>query len=293
MRALKIFKDLTHEDFRVLIAVERGMATHEHVPMNLIQQLAGKSYDESECSFRLSRLHGMELVKRWKGSYTGYHLTFMGYDCLSLNALVQGKYIDEFGGVLGTGKESDVFDALDPDKNRVAVKFHRLGRISFRTPKRTRSYIAARRHTSWLYTSRLSAEAEFECLQRLRGKVSVPFPIHQNRHGVVMEYIPGDVLANCNYLKTPEDVLDEILTNIHNAYQEGVIHCDLSEYNIFISKEDDNVKIFDWPQWIEKTHPNADSYFLRDVKNVLSYFEKNFNLYKKVDELITLLKSPS
>jgi len=162
MRALKIFKDLTHEDFRVLIAVERGMATHEHVPMHLLQQLAGKSYDESEVSYRLSRLHGMELVKRWKGSYTGYHLTFMGYDCLALNAFVQGNYLDKFGSVLGIGKEADVFDALDQNKNRVAVKFHRLGRISFRTPKRTRSYIAKKRHTSWLYTSRLSAEKELE-----------------------------------------------------------------------------------------------------------------------------------
>ena len=290
MRALKIFKDLTHEDFRVLIAVERGMATHEHVPISLIQKLAGKSYDESECSFRLSRLHGMELIKRWKGGYTGYHLTFMGYDCLALNAFVQGNYIEKFGGVLGIGKESDVFDALDSNESRVAVKFHRLGRISFRTPKRTRKYISTRKHTSWLYTSRLSAEAEFECLQRLEGKVSVPKPIHQNRHGIVMEYIPGDVLANCNYLESPEEVLDDILTNIHDAYQDGVLHCDLSEYNIFLTENDD-VIIFDWPQWIEISHPNADSYLLRDVKNVLTYFEKNFNLYKNVDELMELLKS--
>jgi len=106
-----------------------------------------------------------------------------------------------------------------------------------------------------------------------------------------MEYIPGDVLANCNFLTSPEEVLDDILTNIHGAYHEGVIHCDLSEYNIFITEKDE-VIIFDWPQWIEKTHPNANSYLLRDVKNVLSYFEKNFKLFKKLDELMSLLKTP-
>ncbi|MHA1784750.1 MAG: RIO1 family regulatory kinase/ATPase domain-containing protein [Candidatus Helarchaeota archaeon] len=291
MRALKVFRKLVHEDFRVLIAIERGMATHEHVPLQLIQQLAGKSYDESECNFRLSRLHGMELIKRWKGSYIGYHLTFMGYDCLALNAFVQGNYIESFGNILGIGKEADVFDALDPNKNRIAVKFHRLGRISFRQTKRMRSYISQRRHISWLYTSRISAEREFECLQRLESKVSIPTPITQNRHAIIMQYIPGDVLINCNYFDSPEEILDEILTNIHYAYHEGVIHGDLSEFNIFLTENDD-VILFDWPQWVDISHPNADFYLKRDVKNILIYFEKNFGLYKNLDELLTLLKTP-
>ncbi|NHI91566.1 MAG: serine/threonine protein kinase [Candidatus Lokiarchaeota archaeon] len=291
MRALKIFKELVHEDFRVLIAIERGMATHEHVPLELIQQLAGKSYDDSECNFRLSRLHGMELIKRWKGSYTGYHLTSMGYDCLALNAFVQGNYIESFGNILGIGKEADVFDALDPNKNRIAIKFHRLGRISFRQTKRTRSYSSDKRHISWLYISRLSAEKEFECLKRIYPNVSVPKPITHNRHAIVMEYIPGDVLIRCNFLRSPEDVLDDILTNIHYAYHEGVIHGDLSEYNIFLTEKDE-VIIFDWPQWVEVSHENADFYFKRDIRNVLTYFKKNFGLYKDLNELLTLLKTP-
>ena len=292
MRALKVFKELVHEDFRVLGAIERGMATHEYVPLEVIQQLAGKSYDDSECNFRLSRLHKMELIKRWRGSYIGHHLTFMGYDCLALNALVQGNYIESFGNILGIGKEADVFDALDSNKNRIAIKFHRLGRTSFRQTKRTRSYTSDKKHISWLYTSRLSAEKEFECLKKIYPSVSVPKPITQNRHAIVMEYIPGDVLANCNYLKSPGKVLDDILTNIHYAYHEGVIHGDLSEYNVFLT-ENDEVIIFDWPQWVEITHENADLYFKRDVKNILTYFRKNFGLYKDLDELMTLLKTPS
>ena len=66
----------------------------------------------------------------------------------------------------------------------------------------------------------------------------------------------------------------------------------MSEFNIFITEKDE-VIIFDWPQWVEITHPNAESYLIRDVKNVLTYFEKNFSLYKDLDELINLLKAPS
>ena len=45
-----------------------------------------------------------------------------------------------FGKSLGVGKESDVYDALAPSEKRVALKFHRLGRTSFKKTKIKRNY---------------------------------------------------------------------------------------------------------------------------------------------------------
>jgi hypothetical protein len=43
----------------------------------------------------------------------------------------EANILEAFGKSLGIGKEADVYDALTPRNERVAVKFHRLGRISF------------------------------------------------------------------------------------------------------------------------------------------------------------------
>ncbi len=41
------------------------------------------------------------------------------------------------------------------------------------------------------------------------------------------------------------------------AYREGIIHADLSEYNIMM--EDGRCVIIDWPQWVATTHINAQT----------------------------------
>jgi len=39
------------------------------------------------------------------------------------------------------------------------------------------------------------------------------------------------------------------------AYAKGVVHGDLSEYNIFVS--DEVVTVIDWSQYVEVEHENA------------------------------------
>src|SRR4030067_792405 len=57
-------------------------------------------------------------------------------------------------------KEEDVYDAVHPAGSRLAVKFHRLGRISFRQTRRKRAYTAE--HAGWLFQSRLAAGEEIQ-----------------------------------------------------------------------------------------------------------------------------------
>ncbi len=165
------------------------------------------------------------------------------------------------------------------------MKFHRLGRISFRQTKRKRGYTTEK--ANWLYQSRLAAEREFQALKIVFPcGVSVPKPISQNRHVIVMGMIEGAELAEWKEIPTPEKVLKEILRNVRKTYlKAGVIHADLSEYNIIL-KPDMHVLIIDWPQYVTREHPNAQQLLMRDVKNVLQFFERKHMLKAKLDEAL-------
>jgi RIO kinase 2 len=287
--AVKTFRKLQPEDFRVLLAIELGMSRYQHVPEDAILRLANLT--KQEVTYRLLRLRKLRLIRIWKGQYTGYQLNQAGYDCLAINALVKNNTLEAFGKPLGVGKEADVYDALTPSNQQVAVKFHRLGRTSFRQTRRKRTYIAERQHISWLYQSRLAAQKEFEALKlvHLHG-ISVPKPIQQNRHVIVMGMIEGTELTNCIQISEPQKLLNEILFNTQKAYLKvGVIHSDLSEFNIIV-KQDEHILIIDWPQYVKKDHPNADQLINRDVRNVVHFFRRKFNTKTRLKEALTYVK---
>lgn len=287
--AVRLFPQLEPEDYRILLAIELDMSKHEFVPERDLPNLA--SLTPRQVKYRLNRINKLDLIRRWAGPYVGYTLTPVGYDCLALNALVKSNVLAAFGKPLGVGKESDVYDALTSGNEKVAVKFHRLGRVSFRQTRRVRGYIADRRHISWLYQSRLAAEKEFEALNIVYScGVSVPKPVSHNRHVVVMSMIEGVELYRVPELPEPNKVLDEILLNVKRAYSKaGVIHADLSEFNVVL-KPDYHVLIIDWPQFVRKDHPNAEMLLERDVRNILRFFQKRFKLQRDAQETMDFIK---
>jgi len=287
--AVQVFRNLEPEDFRVLLAIEVGMSRHRHVPEDVVPKLA--KLTQREVEYRLSRLHKLRLIMRWLGPYRGYQLNMAGYDCLAINALVKANLLEAFGKPLGVGKEADVYDALMPEGRRVAVKFHRLGRTSFRQTRRKRGYIAERQHISWLYQSRLAAQKEFEALKLVHSHgVSVPEPIQQNRHAVVMGMIEGSELVDCVEIPEPQNVLNEVLLNLRKAYLEAwVIHADLSEFNVVI-QPDWHVLIIDWPQYVRKDHPNAEQLLRRDVRNMVRFFQRKFKTKTRLKEALAYVK---
>ena len=288
--AVKVFRQLQPEDFRVLQVIEAAMARHRYIPEDELPKLTELS--KRELDFRLSRLTEFRLAERWVGPYTGYVLCTAGYDCLAINALVKAGILEAFGKPLGVGKESDVYDALTPKGNRIAIKFLRLGRTSFRSTRRTRGYVAQRRHISWLYQSRLAAEKEFKALKLVYlHHVAVPKPIRQNRHVVVMGMIEGAELAEFSDIQNPRQTLKEILSNVRKAYiKAGVVHADLSEFNI-IMKPNWHILIIDWPQYVEKDHPSADRLLERDVRNIVHFFKRKFKTRTSPEEALNYVKS--
>ncbi len=279
--AVQIFRKLEIEDFRVLQVIEAAMSKHEFVPKEMIAKFTKFSLGETD--FRLGRLSKFQLIRRIKGAYVGYTLNYAGYDCLAINAFVKAEVLEAFGKSLGVGKEADVYDALNPKGVRIAVKFHRLGRISFRQTIRKRGYTTE--HTGWLFQSRLAAEKEFQALKLVFSHgVAVPEPLSQNRHVLVMGMIEGAELAEYKEIPEPKKVLKEILRNIRKAYlKASVVHADLSEYNVIL-KPDMHILIIDWPQYVMKEHPNAQQLLTRDVKNVLRFFRRKHMVKAKLKE---------
>ena len=166
--AVEVFRNLESEDFRILHIIEAAMSKREFVPIEQIQKYAKLPMERIE--FTLSKLNKLGLIYRTKGAYVGHTLNYAGYDCLAINTLVKAGVIDSFGQSLGVGKEADVYDALSPDGKRIAVKFHRLGRISFRQTRRKK-----RLHTRTLLMafpvaciSRKRVPSDATCLQKRR-----------------------------------------------------------------------------------------------------------------------------
>jgi RIO kinase 2 len=280
--AVHVFRKLENEDFRILQIIEAAMAEREFVPKEQIAKYARLPLDRID--FMLGRLNKLGLTYSMRGAYVGHTLNYAGYDCLAINAFVKAGVIEAFGKPLGVGKEADVYDALTPEGVRVAVKFQRLGRISFRETRRKRGY--ATEHAGWLFQSRLAAEREFQALKLVyQHGVSVPEPLSQNRHAITMGIIEGAELTKWKEISKPEKVLKEILRNVKKTYlKAGVVHADLSEYNIIL-KPNMHILIIDWPQYVMANHPNAQQLLMRDVKNVLKYFSRRYGVKVKTKEV--------
>lgn len=157
----------------------------------------------------------------------------------------------------------------------LALKFHREGYTNFREVRRERDYTSDNHHVSWLYTARKAAEREYEALETLFPKVSVPRPVDHNRHAIVMSKLDGVELGKSR-LESEQvtGVLGLILDEMASAYEAGLVHADMSEYNVAVGEQ--GITIFDWPQAVPTDHDNARELLARDVENIVGYFRRKY-----------------
>ncbi|MDY7081775.1 MAG: RIO1 family regulatory kinase/ATPase [Halobacteria archaeon] len=266
----ELFRDLEDEDFRVLNSVERGMEHNEWVPRTEIPKLARMAKEEVD--YRIGRLNDFEMLERQTIQYEGYKLQSRGYDALALNALVKRDSVTAMGAKVEVGKESDIYKCKKDDEE-VILKLHREGYTNFREVDKHRSYTSDKHHLSWMYTARKAAETEYENLQELYPDVSVPRPIDQSRHAIVMELFEGIELSRAD-IDEPTVVLDAVVREMKKAWDAGFVHSDMSEYNVLVSENE--IKLIDWPQSVGTDHPHARELLDRDVSNILSYFERKY-----------------
>lgn len=273
---------LLRDDFKVLSAVETGMRNHELVPAEVVHRMAGLKHGGT---FKvLKNLLKHKLVHHDSSKYDGYRLTYLGYDFLAIKALVNRGVFSSVGRQIGVGKESDIFEVATEDGTIMAMKLHRLGRVSFRAVKSKRDYLLHRTSYNWLYLSRLAAHKEYEFMKAL-GEHGFPVPnaVDYNRHCVIMSLVHGYPLVQVKVLQNPDEILDRIMSLVVRLAEDGLIHCDFNEFNIMID-DDEKVTMIDFPQMVSVSHRNAQMYFDRDVECILKFFSKRFHLSLEDDK---------
>ncbi|KAH9622991.1 hypothetical protein KSS87_023092 [Heliosperma pusillum] len=273
---VNVLRYLSKDDFRVLVAVELGMRNHEIVPSTLIDRIArlkhGGTYKV------LKNLLKHKLLHHDSSDYDGFRLTYLGYDFLAISALVKSGVITAVGRQIGVGKESDIFEVVNEEGTVMAMKLHRLGRVSFRAVKSKRDYLRHRSSFSWLYLSRLAALKEFAFMKALEDHgFPVPKAVDCNRHCVIMSLVKGYPLVQVKHVENPDVVFETVIGLIVRLAEHGLIHCDFNEFNIMID-DDENVTMIDFPQMVSVNHRNAQMYFDRDVECIFKFFRKRFKL---------------
>ncbi|KAA3675490.1 RIO kinase 2 [Paragonimus westermani] len=265
---LDAFHYVTNEAWRALIAIEMGLKNHEVVPVELAQKIS--RCKRNSCGF--IKLIKDQLIANSLVAYetdsrkcaSGYRLTNLGYDYLALHQLFVSGQLADLGSMIGAGKESDVYlavagaacgvqkgDSSSPlvvPGSPVVVKFHRLGRTSFRKVKEKRDYHQHRNTCSWLYLDRLASQREFSMMKAKKM-----------------------LCAIC------------AIGLVHGDYNEfNLMVVGLSEVDFELSKEPylANVRLvlIDFPQMVSREHPSADSLYQRDSDGIVSFFGRFFDI---------------
>ena len=217
------------------------------------------------------------------------------------------------GGPISSGKEAVIFHAIGAKEEELAIKMYKvstsnfnamldyiIGDPRFENIKRDRRSIVS----AW-------ARKELKNLKRaFDAGVEVPRPIAVDKNVLIMEFIGRDGVAAPRLRDVPVDILKtdfeleelflRIISYIRIMYEKGrMVHADLSEFNIlmkgYVEREFEGADveiepvIIDMGQATLLQHPNADAFLLRDVRNIVTFFNK-LGLDCSFNEIIRLIK---
>lgn len=204
-------------------------------------------------------------------------------------------------GLLKTGKEADVFLLErgvpgDPAAScLLAAKryrdtdhrlFHRdTGYVEGRRVRNSRDTRAMDRKTAFgrAVAAGLWAAAEWRALNRLwQAGVPVPYPVQVDGTEILLEFVAsGDTAAPRLHQVRPaaerlDGLFDQLREALHLMTGMGVVHGDLSPYNILVAGADGadpRLVIIDVPQLVDlAANPNAVEFLHRDCTNVAQWF---------------------
>lgn len=106
----------------MLTAIEMGMKNHEFVPVPLIESVA--ALKRGNCFSVITLLLKHKLIFHTGKNYSGYALTYQGYDYLALKVFMKRGHVKRLIKQIGCGKESDIYiceagDKLDEQGKRI------------------------------------------------------------------------------------------------------------------------------------------------------------------------------
>jgi RIO kinase 2 len=192
------------------------------------------------------------------------------------------------------GKESDVFDVINDSGENCVIKFYRIGRTSFRSTRKNRTYVDAATQHQWLAINIGAAQKEAEGLTRAsQAGVNVPHFMARDRHAVLMSKIYGIMLNSCRSeeVDDPVTLLKQIFTNMRRAYVKGkMVNGDISEFNILF---DGAPWFIDWPQYVTISHPNSKELLQRDISGPTIFFKKRFGVDADNESVLSFVTGKS
>jgi len=203
---------------------------------------------------------------------------------MTLYGMMNKGLIYELHGVISAGKESRIYHAINRDKEELAVKIYLVNNVEFRKTRMTYVVNDPRFREvppdlrDFIY---LWARREYSNLQLAhQAGVAVPRPIAVQKNVLIMSFLGKDgVRYHLLRERGPtqsecEKIYRSILREIHAMYRDaGLVHSDLSEYNIMLSPSLEPFLI-DLSQAVHTSHPLADNLLIRDLKNVNNFFQR-------------------
>ena len=220
----------------------------------------------------------------------------------NLFELESRRIYDELVMPIKVGKESNVFIAKRREskgkendgterkgrESYVIVKIYRIQNCDFKRMfhyiKQDPRYDELRQHRREIIFSWVQREYK-NLLKAAKAGVSVPKPLGWRAHILVEELIgdakegnPAQSIKDAPP-KNPKEFAQKILVEIKKLYHAGLIHGDLSSFNILNNAEEPY--FIDFSQGTITTTPNSHELLKRDIRNVSQFFGK---LGLKIDE---------
>ncbi len=230
----------------------------------------------------------------------------------SLVPLLEHGIIDEVIRPLLAGKEAQIYLVHSEGEERVAKVYKQANERTFKhrsdytEGRRVRSSRDQRAMAKRSNYGRKKDEAawrntEVDVIYRLQAAgVRVPIPYHFIDGVLIMELVdngrgePAPRLADVLLPKDrAEEIFDHLLAEIVRMLCAGIVHGDLSEFNILM--DSDGPVIIDFPQAMDpSSNQNAKRILLRDIENIkrflgrkvrsrrnLPYGEELWDLYER------------
>ncbi len=211
---------------------------------------------------------------------------------LALQKLLMGK-IKAIDYPISSGKEAVVFKG-EGKEGLVAIKIYRPRSLFLM--RGMKKYIQGDRRFDKLSLSKRDqilytwARKERDNLARIAAAgVLVPTPIAVEKNVLVMSYI-GDRESPAPLLKDLGTggkskkrinwfyLYERVTSYMSKMYEEGIVHGDLSEYNLMYWA--DKPWVIDVGQSVLISHPLAEELLKRDVERVASFFSKRLGELK-------------
>lgn len=187
-------------------------------------------------------------------------------------------YFEELISPIALGKEANVFLASRSDGTYVAVKIYRLENCNF---NKMYSYIKSDPRFVGLENQKRKVvftwvQREYRNLLIARTKINAPTPIVFKDNIIVMDFVGKDGEAAPMLKdappKNPEEFFEKVIDGIINLIELGLIHGDLSSFNILNFQEDP--VFIDMSQGTVIKDQDSENLLRRDLKNVIRAFKQ-------------------